>query len=132
MPSFPHRRLTPLKPVKTVYWQLDRFVEFIWQLDRFVQLAIWEGSHGDIGLFALGARRRSPAGWQAEGSGTRLKVRLLLIDAVDLVRRGHRVVAVDPGANLVALARGKCPSVAFVGGTASSIGRCTVHDDWCC
>lgn len=36
---------------------------------------------------------------------------------VDLVRRGHRVVAVDPGANLVALARGKCPSVAFVVGT---------------
>jgi SAM-dependent methyltransferase len=36
---------------------------------------------------------------------------------VDLVRRGHRVVAVDPGANLVLLARETCPAVAFTVGT---------------
>ncbi len=33
---------------------------------------------------------------------------------IDLVRRGHRVVGVDPGEQLVALARLKCPDADFV------------------
>lgn len=34
----------------------------------------------------------------------------------DLLRRGHRVVAVDPGTNLLALARRRCPGARFVEG----------------